>query len=741
MTGCDKFLVFLILEALVGTLSTRRRVAGLLILTVGVALLGTPLPARAQSQGECSGADEPEDFGPTDISATTGNQALTVAVNAKATVTVLKWPSPSFYDQIKYRTTDRSEPRLGALPNEGALLGMAWRTRAAKKWQFDWLRQWPSSQRWADEDEDMIVTAFRRPSIGLTVTVRDVVTHDEDVLLRHVTVERTSKSRVEMVRVTGFANFNPVFTKTPQAPYEDWCSEEDNDDGATYEKAADAIVHARSGTDASTGAPSEVALAMAFLGDSEGHSVGADTYSGAAGTSAYDDAADGRLSGDDAVTGQADAALVDQLSLAGKRSATSTLAIVAGVTPDESLSLLQETRERSAARMISAKARWWRLWLSRAALPKGPSSIVDMAKRSLIVMRQATDPVPREDNQGGLIVASVATQPPLGLDWVRHGAYVNSALHAAGHPEEVFAHNIRYAQLQATATERPRGAAAALPAGNWAQNYYTDGVVGGPIPYEIDETGLGMWTLYEYFDRTGDRDYLERRPEVYEAIQRAAQYLTDVCRDLASGLHCPANERDNPSPSQTLVGAQAVWLGLGAAAKAANALGTATSEANAIRWSDRRAEVGAGIRNSFFDEDCTCYTEDHDIGGTLLWPVRFLRYGSDEANGQAEVNFRPVSRAMRGTVEQGSAEVAALLGNAYAWKSSPADLQRVKRGLLWVAGVPGIDRTDLLGEGWMRFPGERGPVTTISGQPHVPTHAMFYLAALRAYGKKGYSFR
>ena len=34
------------------------------------------------------------------------------------------------------------------------------------------------------------------------------------------------------------------------------------------------------------------------------------------------------------------------------------------------------------------------------------------------------------------------------------------------------------------ATNRPRGASGTTPAGNWAQNYYTDGVVGGPIPYE-----------------------------------------------------------------------------------------------------------------------------------------------------------------------------------------------------------------------------------------------------------------
>ncbi|MDQ3915431.1 MAG: hypothetical protein M3323_08915 [Actinomycetota bacterium] len=721
-----------------GSSSIRPVTAGLLALVVGASLLAAFPSARAQPPPDCAGADEPEEFGPTDMTATSGNQSLSAGFNEKATVTVLKWPSPSFYDQVKYRTVDRGEPRLGALPNEGALLGLAWRAPSARKWQFEWLRQWPSSQRWADDDGDVVVTSFRRPALGLKVTVRDVVAHYQDVLLRQVTVARTPKSRVGVVRVVGFANFNPVFGKTPQSPHQDWCTEEDNDDGASYEKEADAIVHARSGTDESTQAPSGAALAMGFFGRSEGHQVGADTYQGATGRSAYDDAKDGKLRGDKAATGQADTALLDQLSLSRRRSATTTLAIAAAFTSEEALSLLEDARERPPKRVVAAKTRWWRSWLSRAKLPKdAPRAVVAVAKRSLIVMRQATDPAPRDGSQGGLVVASIATQPPLGLDWIRNGAYVNRALHAAGHAEMVRAHNVRYGELQISTTSRPRGASSATPAGNWAQNYYADGVVGGPIPYEVDETGLGIWTLYDHYDLTGDRAYLTRR-DVYEAIQRAAQYLTDVCRDPTNGLQCLASERDNPTATQTLVGAEAVWLGLRAAADAARVLGTVDSKANAERWSARREELGAAIRTQFFDESCTCYTTDADIGGTLLWPVHFLRYGSEQAESQAEVNFRYVSRALRGQREQGGREVKALLGNAYAWAGSPRDLRRVRRGLSWVARVPASAGTHVLGEEWITI---KGTIVPVSGQPHVPTHAQFYLAALKAFGSERYSFR
>ncbi|MDQ4125972.1 MAG: hypothetical protein M3134_10300, partial [Actinomycetota bacterium] len=299
-------------------------------------------------------------------------------------------------------------------------------------------------------------------------------------------------------------------------------------------------------------------------------------------------------------------------------------------------------------------------------------------------------------------------------------------------------HDVRYAELQAATGRPPRGGTAATTAGNWAQNYYADGVAGGPVPYEIDSTGLGMWTLWDHFEQTGDRFYLTQRGDVYEAIQRSAQFLTDICRDPTSSLQCASPDSKNTSPAVSLVGAQAVWLGLGAAVDAAHELGTATSEANAAKWTARRTEIGAAIRDRFYDETCNCYTEDPGVGGTLLWPVGFLRYGSDAADSQAEVNFRYVSRAMRGRLDEGGDETKALLGNAFAWAGSPGNLERVRRGLEWVARVPSSDGTHVLGERWVK---RKGRVITISGQPHVPTHAMFYIAALQAFGKERYTFR
>ena len=710
-----------------------------LLTVLAMLTLAGAAPTRAQTSSECfdANAETPEAWGPTDISAVTANGGLSVAVNPAATITVLKWPSPSFYDQIKYRTTDRAEPRMGALINEGAFLGLATRTGPDAKWTFSWLRSWTTTQTYAGNDGDEIVTTHRKRGMGLTVTINDVVAPTDDTLYRNVTVSRTVSSKVRSVRVISFANFNPVFSKTAQSPTDDWCTEEDNDSGATYVADSDAIVHARAGTDSSTGQSSGAALAMGFDAKSNGHHVGPDSYAGN-GTegSAYDDAADGRLSGGAESTGQTDAAIADDINLKTRHSGSTTAIIAAAFSPEDATALLEDARDKSAARVQNLKEAWWHAWLKPAKLPKNASAAVTrVAKRSLITIRQATD------RQHSMVVASISTQAPYGVDWIRDGAYINRALELAGHPGTVAAHDLRYGQLQSSAADPPQGGPS-TPPGNWAQNYYADGVVGGPIIYEIDETGYGIWTLWDHYAQTQNPTYLSQG-SVYESIQRAAHYLSDPpplgCTDPATNLQCVANEEDNESPSQTLVGAQAVWLGLDAAARAAMVRDNEDATANAEKWGDRRDELADAIVASFLDEECDCYTQDYEVGGALLWPVGFEPYGSARSDAQASVNYRHMTRVLNGNVTVGRMESKMLLGNAYAWAGS-SDISKVKRGLEWVATVPTTDRTGSLGEAWMVWPIEGGRITTMLSQPHVPSHAMFYLAALKTYGAKPYSF-
>jgi GH15 family glucan-1,4-alpha-glucosidase len=721
----------------------RRRISGaLLAVCICLPLLATRPPARAQTTASCqSNNGTPERFGPTDISAASGNGRLSVGLNDKATVTVFKWPSPSYYDQIKYRTRSRSQPRMGALENEGAFLGIAWAPFTSddpeRKWGFNWLRDWSATQRFSNENSDEVITTFRRKKLGLTVTVRDVVAADQSALVRTVRVRRTDGSPVRRARVFSFSNYNPVVTKLRQAPVADWCTEERNDAGAAYIEADDVIAHEQSGMDESTGAATSVALLMGFKGRSKGFHVGPDTYQATrSGTSAYDDAQDGKLSGGGTAAGQADAALFQQVGLKNRKAATSTVILAAGPNYEEARKTIRSLRGLSPKRIRSDKAAWWKRWLRPTQLPKGaPLAVRRLAKRALISIKQATDP------DSGMIVTSIATQAPDGTDNIRHAAYINRALNVARHPEMVEKHNRRLADLQSTYTKKPIGGEA-VPPGNWAENYYADGVVGGATPYEIDSTGLGIWTLWDHYAQTGNRSYLMSR-NVYEAIQLAAHYLSDDaplgCRDPSSRLQCTAHENGGSSPTRTLAGAQAAWLGLDAAARAARIRG-GDALANAKKWEARRDELELAIEQNFFDIECNCYTSDPHVGGPLLWPVGLVDPGSSVARAQAERNWLPLQQAMNGKAGVGGLEARTLAGNAHVWIHTAAGARRLREGLRWVATKPTTPGTRLLGGAWMIYPSEEeGEMTTMLSQPHVWSQAMFYLAAIQTYGATGWT--
>src|SRR5437870_2289880 len=55
----------------------------------------------------------------TDVNAQAGDGRITVGLNAAGTITVFRYPNPSFYNQVKYYTSARDAMGnpIGALPN------------------------------------------------------------------------------------------------------------------------------------------------------------------------------------------------------------------------------------------------------------------------------------------------------------------------------------------------------------------------------------------------------------------------------------------------------------------------------------------------------------------------------------------------------------------------------------------------------------------------------------------------
>jgi hypothetical protein len=702
---------------------------------------GAPAAADARVCVDFSQANADfEAYGPTDVNVQAGNGRVTVDENAAGTLTVFKFPNPSLYNLVKYFAIGRDAAGRVEVeyPNEGSFAGIRYTTRSGAT-GFAWLRNWRSGQRYDSTDTPVPVTTFRSPRrLGLTVTNLDLAPPGEDRFVREFWVSRSPRSPVRSASLVYFENFNPVASHTPLAPLSDWCAVASTDQHATYDTRAGAIVNSWAGVDQATGKPASIAVAFGFAGRDTAHQVGEDAYDPSAkGGGAPDpyvqaSSAPHRLGGERAADGQTTGALEQRLRFDRYGHAEARMTIAAGRDGPRALAALNAGRRVGFAEQQAAVRRDWRRFESRTRLPASDDGrVTEVAKRSLISVRLA------RAAETGAIVASANTQGPYGEDWIRDGAFINRLLDANGLTDWVTQHNLFYARVQAS----PENPSPIRPAGNWAMASYFDGVDGAPIPWEIDETGLGIWTLFDHFrylHGAAARRYLAA---VYPAITRAADFLT-FCEDRTSGLQCLANEDDNYTKSQTLHGAGPVELGLRSAIAAAAATGDRSPRVT--RWKQRRARLRAAIA-ALYDPSTrsyraggsasNAYLVEYGDGGWLLWPVHFKSYRNPTMAGEADAVYAAMRRSL--AAPRGQYEAKALLALGHAWKPLSRARRRALRRTLGYMARALTTPTGLLGESWERLPNRRKPIP-VQDQPHVWEHSLFYLAALQIDGSRPY---
>jgi hypothetical protein len=758
------------------------------------------IPQRLEYKPQCVQPPGRPLYGPTDVNAQTANGSLAVATNPQGTMTVFRWPRPSFYEQLKYFAEERDATNpddVTVAPNQGAFLGIAADT--GNGFETTWLREFDEiSQHYRNDIEsvaysDEIVTEYSG-TLGLTVTVRTLAARHVDALVRKVEVDRDDGSPVDAAKLVAFENLNLVVGKFPQYPIQDWCLEEDNDHRARYVERLDALVHDRSGVDQSTGEQSSVAVAVGFDSDSVGHHVGGDAYDPAAepvgregpARDAYDDAVTGTLSGNDQYVGQATGALATDLSFDGG-SATETVIFGAGEDELEAATVLGTARDESFGALRQRKEAWLDDLLGDAPLPDRETivgtedeatadAILATARRALISMVTAYDP------ESGAIVASITTQPPYGEDWPRDGAFFNYVLDLIGKHDWVEKRNRWYANIQQrSADEVTSGDPAVLTdpgqlsslntfEGSWNMNYYGDGIPGGPIPFQTDTTGFMVWTMYDHYEVTGDEGYLR---SVYPAIRRAAEFMVR-CKDPQTGLQCGGFEDDRPTQPQrqTVNGAIPFWQGLKSAAQAARVLGR---EADAERYEARQHELGRAIDRELYDTESGCYGcgPNGFPYGETTWPLEFTPYADPDAAADAadaEILDTPavenpydhpriqshLTTDGRGVKElvnvpdngvtDGGYDAKAIIPLAKARRDEGEDrpLSLVRDSVKWIATRHATEDTHVMGEFWRAYDtngdGDPDEVRSIQGQPHIWEQTLFYLAALEAFPPKKVDF-
>ena len=709
----------------------------------GAAWLSAGSPRPPSGQSTCYNATQPnadyEAYGPTDVNVQTGDGHATVNENTAGTLTVFKYPNPSYYNQVKYLALSRNSRGVVQVqyPNEGSFAGLVYGTAHGAR--FAWLRDWRSTQIYDSPDTAVPVTIYRSPPhLGLTVTDADLVVPGTSTLVRQFWVTRARRSPVRSARLVYYENFNPVATRITGVPVSDWCLTRLSDQAAAYDRSSHAIVNSWHGVDQASHRATSVAIAIGFAGRGAQHQVGGDGYDPGSQpgqpTDPYLQASRPpfRLGGASSAAGQTTGALAIPLSFDRRGRSATRLLITAGQSSQTALSALRAARRARFAEELRAVARYWHGWLAPTRLPATSNRrVLVVAKRTLITVRLAIDPA------SGAIVASANTQGPYGEDWIRDGSFINQLLDVNGYTGIVTRHNLFYAAVQTS----PQNPSPLRPSGNWAMEYYGDGINGGPIPWEIDETGLGIWALQSHGGYLPASQRARYMRQVFPAITRAADFLT-TCVDPRTGLQCPANEDDNPTPSESLHGAETVDLGLRSALSAATALGVHGPAQTA--WKQRLARLDAAIR-ALYDPGAHSYREgnasgnaynvSYGDGGWLLWPVAFRPYGNPTMIGEATAVRRAMDTSLRSS--RGEYEAKALLGLSYAWsRPTPAQSRELHRVLSYLAHAL-TTPTGLFGEAWERFAGRPHPVEDM---PHVWEHTLFYLSALRIDGARRYRF-
>ena len=706
----------------------------------GPVLLGNPITYPNCYDPTQSNADF-EAYGPTDVNAQAGNGDVTAGINDRGTITVFKYPNPSYYNQVKYfaESRDATGHVIPQFPNEGSFAGIWYRTAGGIG--FAWLRDWPTSQLYDSTDTPVPVTIHRSPaSLGLVVTDFDLVNPPGlDAMERQFWVDRQPGSPVTEARLVYFENFNPIASKIQYLPVQDWCLTQTSDQQATYDAASSSIVHTWQGVDSSTGHPTSAAFSFGWDGPDLEHQVGVDSFDPAAvpggPADGYLQAAQApySLGGSNSALGQVTGTLTTGLLFDATNRARARMTIAAGSDGNGAVTTLGRARAQRFDSQLGAVSSDWHGWLSRTLLPRSDDPrVIEVAKRSLITLRLAVAP------GSGAIVASSDTQGPYGEDWIRDGSFLNEVLDMNGYTSMVTQHNLFYMRAQTTTTNP----SPLRPAGNWPMNSYADAVDGAPIPWEIDETGLGIWTLWRhaaYLDRQAGATYLA---QVYPAITAAANWLA-LCKDPTNGFQCAANEDDNPTPSQSLHGAETVYLGLQSAVAAAAAMND--NSAAVQTWQTRLSGLGTAI-DGLYDPQSKSYREtstlpngynvDYGDGGWMLWPVAYHAYSDPTMVGEAAQVDASMQKSLGSA--RGQYEGKALLGLAYAWSNPTSAQKQEMLGTLSYMAADLTTNTGLFGESWTKSYGPKP--TPVQDQPHVWEHSLFYLAALRIDGGRPYTF-
>lgn len=437
------------------------------------------------------------------------------------------------------------------------------------------------------------------------------------------------------------------------------------------------------------------------------------------------------LPNSDIAAGEVDEALVTPVAFTGQSSQAFVI-IALGPT---SLGARDALSHWASA---SDSNEWLKAWLKPLQLPTSLSpQIQKVARRGLINLRVGND------SATGAVVASIARQPPYGLDWPRDGAFFDVALDVSGQSPLVDKRLDQVVKWQRKDPVKPvglidtpppidprTGKAEFYPAGAWEMNSYADGMPGGNVRFEIDNTAFNLWTLCAHAGWTS----VESAGKRWDAIQKAANLLADW-KDPKNGLQALASEDDNATFTQTLHGAVTVQGSLELASQFAKASAHAEE---AARWHARALELQTAIATHLFDAKTGLFTAGDNAASNpgsqgsgptawLVWPMRVFPWTDPRVDAQLKADLTGVQTIIALTDPEGGAYfLKNLLALAMARGQDPLWRPAILAALENVA-ARSTQGTNHFGEVMVPVNGQADQRVAT---PHLWEGTLFYLTAM-----------
>ncbi len=654
-------------------------------------------------------------LGSVTLAGVVGNSNLTGGFTERGKMSILTWPSPSYNDHVDFLGVKQKNGGFEPKPEMGVFSGIYLDERDTMSWF--WENDWKKTHRYKNSSPEVFLTVFENPELGMKVTSHSFVLPEDNVLVRNYELEKNKNSQIENFTMLSYSNFHPTTGKIPLLPLSDYFQaypipvdfpilKEPRKASFKENSLVFSKIKSSFSNEKSSKTPIYIgATSSAEIGD---YQIGTSNERGP--QNAFLDCKDGTLSNSSSGTGKVNGAFSIKLD---NEKNNVTLYYAVSQSEGKTLKILENARDTPYSTHMKNTENWWGEWLQKAAMPDtNNENIIETAERSLISIRNAYD------EKTGSILASVSRQPPYFLDWPRDGAFLNYALDQAGYHKMVEKHNKFYADIQRAT-------------GTWGMNYFPDGEEGGPLLFEIDETGLTTWTMWKHYEMTGETSYLEN---VYPSMKKAANFLASW-KDPSSNLHFYAHEDDNPLLTQTINGAVPTYLGLKSAVKAGKILG---KDNNTIqKWEKRANNLKKGIEKKLWKPEKGEYKGKGS--SWIIWPAELEDFDNSKMKSQAEIVWNNVSGSMKADEvgETDAYEIMGILSLSHMWTDNESKENKLKKSLKWWVENVASQDTNQFGEfHYLTRQDNKLVWKNKVSIPHVWNHALFYSSAMKIYGPK-----